>query len=160
MDDRTQLDESDQEVIDVVPVDETSEQVPDAVKTQLSVEALIKSFISRIARIKEDLKPVNEMLSDLLNNNEAYQLAANEAKEASKKKSIVKKEVLSTPEGKMANNKVNDLKSELKEAREALSSYLTDYSRLTGSNEIEGEDGELRKIVYVAKLVKKTNLER
>ena len=152
MDDTSQSDNLNPEAID--------EQIPGAVKTQLSVEQLIKSYISRIARVKEDLKPVNEMLSDLLSNNEAYQLSAKEAKEASKKKSSVKKEILSTPEGKMAFAKLNDLKSELKEAEEALSTYLTEYQRLTGSSEFEGEDGELRQIVYVAKLVRKTNLER
>ena len=151
MDDNIQSNELDTEVTDIVP---------DTVRTQLSVESLIKTLISRIARVKEELKPVKEMLSDLLNNNEKYQLADNEAKEASKKKSTVKKEILSTPEGKMASSKVDELKSELKEAQEALSTYLADYQRLTGSSEIEGEDGELRKIVYVAKLVKKTNLER
>ncbi len=160
MDDTPQSDKSDQEVIDVTPVESVEEQIPDTVRTQLSVEALIKSFISRIARLKEDLKPVNEMLNDLLNNNEEYHLAADEAKEASKKKSAVKKKILSTPEGKMADDKVTGLKAELKEAQEALSSYLTDYQRLTGSNQIEGEDGELRQIVYAAKLVRKTNLER
>lgn len=139
---------------------EVTDIVPDTVRTQLSVESLIKTLISRIARVKEELKPVKEMLSDLLNNNEKYQLADNEAKEASKKKSTIKKEILSTPEGKMASSKVDDLKSELKEAQEALSTYLAEYQKLTGSSEIEGEDGELRKIVYVAKLVKKTNLER
>lgn len=151
MDDNIQSNELDGEVTDIVP---------DTVRTQLSVESLIKTLISRIARVKEDLKPVKEMLSDLLNNNEKYQLADNEAKEASKKKSTVKKEILSTPEGKMASSKVDELKSDLKEAQEALSTYLAEYQKLTGSSEIEGEDGELRKIVYVAKLVKKTNLER
>ncbi len=151
MDDNTQLNELDTEVVDIVP---------DTVKTQLSVESLIKTLISRIARVKEDLKPVKEMLSDLLNNNEKYQLADKEAKEASKKKSTAKLEILSTPAGKMATGKADELKSELKEAQEALSSYLAEYQKLTGSSEIEGEDGELRKIVYVAKLVKKTNLER
>ena len=151
MDDNTQSNELDTEVLDIVP---------DTVKTQLSVESLIKTLISRIARVKEELKPVKEMLSDLLNNNEKYQLADKEAKEASKKKSTAKLEILSTPEGKMASGKVDELKSELKEAQDALSSYLAEYQKLTGSSEIEGEDGELRKIVYVAKLVKKTNLER
>lgn len=151
MDDNKQLDELDTEVMDIVP---------DTVKTQLSVESLIKTLISRIARVKEDLKPVKEMLSDLFNNNEEYQIAESEAKEASKKKSNVKKQILSTPAGKMANDKVTEMKNELKEAQEALSTYLADYQKLTGSSEIEGEDGELRKIVYVAKLVKKTNLER
>lgn len=151
MDDNIQSNELDTELTDIVP---------DTVRTQLSVESLIKTLISRIARVKEELKPVKEMLSDLLNNNEKYQLADNEAKEASKKKSTVKKEILSTPEGKMASSKVDELKSDLKEAQEALSTYLAEYQKLTGSSEIEGEDGELRKIVYVAKLVKKTNLER
>lgn len=160
MDDGMQSDKLDQDVIDAVPVEDSTEQIPDTVKTQLSVESLIKTLISRIARVKEDLKPVKEMLSDLLNNNEEYQLADNEAKEASKKKSTIKNKILSTPEGKMAKDKVSELKNDLSEAQEALSSYLADYQRLTGSSEIEGEDGELRKIVYVAKLVKKTNLER
>lgn len=155
-----QPDESNQRVIDVTPVEDSVEQIPNAVQTQLSVESLIKTLITRIARVKEELKPANEMLNDLLNNNEAYQLAANEAKEVSKKKSAIKKEILSTPAGKMAQDKVNEFKSELKDAQEALSSYLGDYQKLTGSSEIEGEDGELRKIVYVAKLVRKTNLER
>jgi hypothetical protein len=160
MDDSVQSNEPNGEVIDAITLEDSTEQIPSAVKTQLSVEALIKTLISRIARVKEDLKPVKEMLNDLLNNNEEYQHAAAEAKEASKKKSSVKKEVLSTPEGKMALDKVNALKSELKEAQEALSSYLADFQRLTGVSEIEGEDGELRQIVYVAKLVRKTNLER
>lgn len=159
MDDTTQPGESSQEVIDAVPTEDSMEQIPDTVKTQLSVESLIKTLISRIERVKEDLKPVKEMLSDLLNNNEEYQIADNESKEASKKKSTVKNKILSTTEGKMAKGKVDELKNELKDAQEALSTYLADYQRLTGSSEFEGEDGELRKIVYVAKLVKKTNLE-
>lgn len=160
MDDKTQLDDSNQKAVDIIPVQDSSEQIPDAVRTQLSVEQLIKSYIFKIARLKEDLKPVKEMLNDLLENNEEYQLAMKEAKEASAKKSAVKKNILSTPSGKAATDKVNGFKSELKEAQEALSTYLAEYQRLTGSSEIEGEDGELRQIVYVAKLVRKTNLER
>ena len=160
MDDKTQLEDSSQEVVDVISTEDSTEQIPDNVRTQISVEQLIRSYISTIARLKEDLKPVKEMLNDLLDNNEEYQLAATEAKEASKKKSVVKKNILSTPAGKMANDKLSGLKNELKEAQEALSTYLTEYQRLTGSSEIEGEDGELRQIVYAAKLVRKTNLER
>jgi ribosomal 50S subunit-associated protein YjgA (DUF615 family) len=160
MDDMPQRDTSDTEVNEVSTDESIEEQIPDAVKTQISVEQLIKSYISRIARLKEDLKPVSEMLNDLLINNEEYKIAADAAKEASKKKSAVKKKVLSTPEGKTLNDKVSELKEDLKEAQESLSSYLTEYQRLTGSGEIEGEDGELRQIVYVAKLVRKTNLER
>ena len=53
--------------------------------------------------------------------------------------------------------KLKSLKSEKKELQEGLSDYLREYQRLSGSNEIEGEDGEIRQIVYVAKLVKKSS---
>lgn len=159
MDDNQNSQTTDQQVVDVTPVESPEELIPDAVKTQLSVESLIKSYISRIAKTKEDLKPVREMLSDLLENNEEYHSAAEEAKEASKKKSAVKSKILSTPEGKMANDKLIGLRDELSEAQEALSTYLTEYAKMTGSTQFEGEDGELRQIVYVAKLVRKTNLE-
>jgi DNA-binding ferritin-like protein len=145
---------------DVAPEDAVDSKNSDAVQTLLSVEKIIKSLMSRIERLKEDQKPINEMLNNLLNNNEEYSIAADEAKEASKKKSAIKKKILSTSEGKMADDKVRGIKNELKEARESLSSYLADYQKLTGSSEFEGDDGELRQIVYVAKLVRKTNLER
>jgi len=45
----------------------------------------------------------------------------------------------------------------LKDLQNALSDYLREYQRLSGSNEIEGDDGEVREIVYVAKLVKRTS---
>ena len=48
------------------------------------------------------------------------------------------------------------MKSEQSELKTGLSDYLREYQRLSGSNEIEGEDGEVREIVYVAKLVKKS----
>jgi len=160
MNDNQKADIQDQEATDATSIETTEEQVSDVVETQLSVENLIKTFISKIARLKEDLKPLNEMLNDLLGSSEEYRNAADEAKEASKKKSAIKMKILSTPEGKAAQDKVTGLKGELKEAQEALSSYLADYQRLTGSSQFEGEDGELRQIVYVAKLVRKTNLER
>jgi hypothetical protein len=64
------------------------------------------------------------------------------------------------PQGKNLEEKVITTKEELKEVEEALSYYLREYQRLTGSNEFEGSDGELRQIVYMAKLVRKTNLNR
>lgn len=145
------------EVVD--PLAEEGE-VPNAVKTQLSIENLIKSYISQIKRYTDELKPLKEMVSDLLENSEEYRVASAAAKEASTKKGAVKKQILSTPEGKAAESKLNEMKEQFREAQESLSTYLAEYQRLTGLNEIEGEDGELRKIVYVAKLVRKTNLER
>lgn len=171
MDDKKQSNDPKDEIVDVTPIEgDTAEQaeivelsedeIPDAVKTQLSIENLIKTFISRIARLKEDIKPANEMVNDYLNNSEEYREATEAAKEASRKKTSVKKNLLIAPEGKTANDKLTQLKADLQEAQKSLSDYLGEYQKLTGSNEIEGEDGELRQIVYIAKLVRKTNLER
>lgn len=162
--DDTSKQTDDTQIVDVTPIEESADETPqvvsDTVQTELSIENLIKSFISRIARLKEDIKPANEMVNDLLRNNEEYMAASDEAKEASRKKSQVKKQVLSTPEGRTASEKLESLRADLKEAQQSLSEYLGEYQKLTGSNEIEGEDGELRRIVYIAKLVRKTNLER
>ncbi len=55
------------------------------------------------------------------------------------------------------NNKVRNLRSEIKELKGALSDYLQEYARLSGVNEIEDENGEVREIKYDAKLIKKFN---
>jgi hypothetical protein len=40
--------------------------------------------------------------------------------------------------------RVKSLKSEKSELEGGLSDYLSEYQRLSGSNEIEGDDGEIR----------------
>jgi len=50
--------------------------------------------------------------------------------------------------------KVKDLSAETKELKVALSDYLSQYVTLSGSNQFEGKDGVIRKIVYSAKLIK------
>jgi hypothetical protein len=37
----------------------------------------------------------------------------------------------------------------------ALSDYLREYERLSGTNQIETDDGHIHEIVYIAKLLKK-----
>jgi hypothetical protein len=47
-----------------------------------------------------------------------------------------------------------------KELDTALSDYLREYMRMSGTNEIETEDGDVREIVYVAKLIKKASRQK
>lgn len=126
----------------------------------LTIEGQVKDRIARLEQLKEELTPPKEMLASYLENDEKYREATKLAKEASQQKSAVKKQLLSTPQGKNLEEKVINVKEEMKEVQEALSYYLREYQRLTGSNEFEGSDGELRQIVYIAKLVRKTNLNR
>lgn len=137
-----------------------NERVNSDVQTLLTIESAIKNNISRIDRLKEDLKPVNEMMKNYLTNDEAYNKLTEVAKKASTEKGARKRDLMNHPNGRELADKIEVLKSELSEAEEALSDYLSEYQKQTGLNEFEGADGELRQIVYKAKLVRKTNLNR
>src|SRR5687768_11448174 len=118
----------------------------------LSVESAIKTRILQQENLNEQLKREREMLKDMLENDPEYGEKAKIAKDAAREKTAAKQKVLSTPAGRALNQKVKDLSLEAKDIQEGLSFYLREYQRLTGANEFEGDDGELRQIVYVAKL--------
>ncbi len=128
--------------------------------TLLTIESSIKTNIAKIDRLKEDSKPLREMMKSFLEGDEQYVQASEAAKKASQLKTGRKRELLETENGKELKNKLETLKMDLDEAQEALSYYLREYQRLTGLNEFEGEDGELRQIVSIVKLIRKTNLNK
>lgn len=125
-----------------------------------NVESLINMNIAKLARFKDEIKPQNEMLKSFLENDETFQKLTDLAKKAGNEKNKRKRELMEDPSAKSIKEKIDSLKESISESQEALSTYLREYQRLTGSNEFEGEDGELRQIVYVAKLVRKTDLNR
>lgn len=134
------------------PVQETSSAGADTI---LELESMIKQGMTAMDRNKSELKKLKEMLESALLNDEPYRIAAEKAKETAKEKGKAKVQVLSNPATKQLAEKIGDLSAENKELAQAQSEYLHEYARLSGTNEIEGEDGEVREIVYVAKLVKK-----
>lgn len=97
------------------------------------------------------------MSDDIFGNDEVFKEHDKKAKEASKVRSGTKQQILKRPDVADLANKLQALKSEQMELKEGLSDYLREYHRLSGSTEIEGEDGEVREIVYMAKLVKKSS---
>lgn len=137
-----------------------SDEPNSQVSTLLEIEKAIRLRISALERFKEEIKPLREMLESTLEADLEYAEISAAAKDVAKKKSAKKKELLNTSAGKEITQKLKALQDTVKEHKESLSYFLQEYSRLTGAKEIEGEDGELRQIVYVAKLVRKTKLER
>lgn len=123
----------------------------------LDLEQLIKTHIKTIDNGKSELKKLREMLTSTLENDETYRLHNDEAKKAAKIKSQTKYQIMQLPQNKQLAEKVKDATTQIKEADTALSDYLREYERMSGSNEIETEDGDVREIVYVAKLVKKSS---
>lgn len=136
-------------------------QVPDdagAAATVLSdLESLIKNHITDIDKRKDELKKQKEMLASALLNDETYLEHEQKAKEANKVKAATKRQIMQQPANKQLADKVRELSTEVKELDGALSDYLGEYQRMTGSNEIQTNEGDVREIVYVAKLVKKSS---
>lgn len=122
----------------------------------LDLEQLIKTHVANIDKGKAELKKLREMLASALENDETYRLHAEEAKKAAKQKAATKYQIIQQPQNKQLDEKIKDVSSELKGLDVALSDYLREYARMSGTNEIETSDGEVREIVYVAKLVKKS----
>ena len=119
-----------------------------------NLESLIKSNISQIDKLGDEIKKQTEMINSVLENDEIYVNHTEAAKEAARIKGNTKSEILKRPDVSHVVEKLKNLKSEQKELRESLSSYLQEFQRLSGSNEIEGEDGQVRQIVYNAKLIR------
>lgn len=123
----------------------------------VNLESTIKEHIASIDKSKGELKKLKEMLADTYCNDPVYQEHDKAVKDATKIRSKTKSELLKQPASADLNAKVKELSGELKDFQAALSDYLREYMRLSGSNEIEGDDGEVREIIYVAKLVKRSS---
>lgn len=129
----------------------------DGVAVLLNLEQLIKTHITRIDNLKVERKKQKEMIDDILINDETYKQHNENAKKAAKIKAATKAQILIRPNVSSVADKLKNLTTEAKELEMALSDYLREYERLSGSNEIETDDGDVRQIVYVAKLVKKSS---
>lgn len=124
----------------------------------LNMEGLIKNHITTIDKLSEELKKHKEMLDDIFSNDKTYQEHSEKAKEAGKIKQATRQQILRQPQAGELDKKVKEFKAQLKENQQSLSDYLQEYARMSGVSEIEGEDGEVREIVYSAKLIKKSSI--
>lgn len=122
----------------------------------LKIEEMIKTHMSQIDSLQEEITKYRDMFNDIFINDETFQEHDKVAKEASRIRSNTKKQIMKRGDVADTFNKLQDFRLEQKELQEGLSDYLREYQRLSGSNEIEGEDGEIREIIYVAKLVRRS----
>ncbi|MDE2026872.1 MAG: hypothetical protein KGJ07_10400 [Patescibacteria group bacterium] len=155
--------DEDTKVVDGEIVEDVKEEVEessgetgsDQATVLLSLETLIKNNIASIDKLREELRKHRQMLEDSFMNDAVYQEHLKASKEAVKVKSATRAQILKQPQNVMLSSKAKNMAAELKDKQLALSDYLLEYQRMTGVNEIEGEDGEVREIVNTAKVVKK-----
>lgn len=138
-----------------IPSSENSASQSDAT-VLVNLEQMIKTTTKTIDLQKSELRKHNEMVTSALENDATYQEHAKAAKDAAKVKNATKAELLKQPALATTMAKIKELRMELKEQQQALSEYLREYGRMSGSNEIEMDDGDLQQIVYVAKLVRRS----
>lgn len=122
-----------------------------------NITSLINGHLGTITRQKEELNKVTEMLNGILDNDPAYKEKTDKSKEAIKEKAKVKAQILQQPHAHDLNFKVKESRAEIKQLDSELSNFLSEYQKLTGSNQFEDESGEMHEIVYTAKLVGKTH---
>lgn len=142
------------EVVEAEVVEENSSTVGDNQATVLvSLEEMIKKYITRLDALKIEVKKQKEMYDDSFINNPTYLENTEKAKIAAKDLQVTKKNIASQPAVIQIALKLKSTRDEVKEIDQSLSDYLQEYQRLSGANEIEGEDGKMRDIVNSAKLV-------
>lgn len=121
----------------------------------MRLENLINGNIMDLERLQSSLKEQNAMLKDAFENDAEYAEVSEKAREVQKLKKAVKDKIIQDPAVALLNEKVTDLRAEVKETQEALSDYLTQYYQESGLRQITGTDGEVREIVTSVRLVKR-----
>ena len=122
----------------------------------MNMESMIKTLISSQEKLQEELNKHQDMLDDIFENDSTYKEHSEAAKAAAKIKSATKQQILKQPQAADLAEKVKSLRSQIKENKASLSDYLREFQRMSGVSEIEGHDGEIREIVFTAKLVSKS----
>ena len=123
----------------------------------VELTALINRYESDMKKMKDNLKIQSGMLRDAVEGDAAYHELDVQSKDLQKKKTEIKQKVVKTPAMEAVLAKVEEYKSELKDAKDMLSGYLEEYQRVAGTNIIEGENGEIKEIIPQYRLVKRNN---
>jgi hypothetical protein len=124
------------------------------VQNLLNIESMINNANSKLNDLSYEVKEQQAILDEILESDKEFQEINKEAQKQAKLKAAARQKALNTPGAKTTIDKLKETRSQLKEVKIALSDYLAQYVKLSGTNQIEGPDGVVRQIIYTAKLVK------
>ena len=114
--------------------------------------AQIQKRIGSIEANKEEIRKIQEIIKDQMEQNPEYQEAQKKGKEISAIKKKVREDVLSKPENEKMLFETKELQEEIKTASEILSAELVEYYQKNNSDEIEDVEGNKRKFKFSVKL--------
>lgn len=121
----------------------------------IELTAIINRYAGDIDRVKTSLKEKNSMFKDAFENDAEYHEQSAKIKDLSKVRNGAKQRILKQPAMEALTAQINDMKMELKDMQEMLSGYLEQYQKVSGTNIIETDKGEIREIIPVFRLVKR-----
>ncbi len=157
MDDTNKVQNNDIVEADIVEETTDADAASGDATVLLSLDSMIKSHIKSLDTLSGELKLKRQMLEDTFANDPTFKTHADEAKKAAKIKAETRSQIMKQPQVAQLANKVKELSSEIKTRKLELSDYLLEYQRMSGVNQIEGEDGDVREIVNEAKLIKRAS---
>jgi len=128
-------------VIDTLDSAEKQEGTTDVIQ---NLEAMIKDQVYTIKFKSEERKAGVEQIDSILQNDSNYRDLTVEIKDLTKKRNVLKKKVKS--QNNAISSKIDERTTEIREMKEALADYCSEYHRLTGSDEIELPDGKILRI--------------
>jgi len=132
-------------------------EAPRGSMTIVELTTIINRYEGDMKKMRDNLKIQSGMLRDAVEGDAGYHDLDVQSKDLQKKKAEIKQKVTKTPAMEAVVAKIEEYRSEIKDAREMLSGYLEEYQRVAGTNIIEGENGEIREIVPLYRLVKRSN---
>ncbi|OGK62278.1 hypothetical protein A3K21_01595 [Candidatus Roizmanbacteria bacterium RIFOXYC1_FULL_38_14] len=121
----------------------------------IDLTAIINRYVLDIDKVKGTMKEKSLMFKDAFENDAEYHEQNIKVKDLSKLKNAAKQRILKQPAMEALTAQINDLKLELKDMQDMLSGYLEQYQKTSGTNIIETENGVIREIIPVFKLVKR-----
>jgi cell division septum initiation protein DivIVA len=140
--------------IDKVQEGEIVSDPPKSAGGVIDLTGLINSDVAQIEHLKVEMGKYKEMLDSIFASDSTYQAHDTAVKEAVKVRSGTKRQILNQSQAADLQEKINENRTHIKELNNDLSDYLQEYAKSTGLTSIETEDGQVRQIVYSARLVK------
>lgn len=122
---------------------------------------MIRTRMSQIEELEEEVRKAKELLKSELDNDEAYKESVQKAKEANQEKKRLRDIVYASNNNMSMLEDIRADTEEINTLKEILSPELMEYHSQKKTDEIEDKDGEVRKFkVIVRVLPKKSSYDK
>ncbi len=118
----------------------------DMINRRLKIISDLEAELNKVRGLYEESLDGDTKYREIQEKEEEFKKAKNEAK-------VEKEKVLENPTLKTMQDKLREIREEIKEHKEALGQELAEYYRDSGSMEITDADGNVKRIKFSAKLI-------